>query len=114
MATVRWSNGAAADDTTPDVHGMAVKVLAVKGTRSLEGVGPEEQDFVLIDSEVFFAPDVKTMLDFMKARVASATKPAVLEEFTKWHLSTVALLEAAKTKIPSPVLRQYLIAGPAG
>ena len=46
----------------------------------MDGTSREEQDFVLIDSEVFFAPDAKTVLEFMKARVASAAKPAVMEE----------------------------------
>ena len=30
-AKVRWSNGGETDDMKPDVHGMAVKVLGVKG-----------------------------------------------------------------------------------
>src|SRR5688500_17095428 len=50
-AKIRWSNGAADDDRNPDVHGMAVKILGVKGSPALENSAREEQDFILIDSE---------------------------------------------------------------
>ena len=86
---------------------MAVKVLGVKGAKSLEGGVLDEQDFVLIDSEVFFTPDVKTMLDLMKARAAAATAPAVWEAFTKGHPTTATLLQVAKTKVASPLAVQY-------
>jgi catalase len=106
-AKVRFSNGASSDDSVPDVHGMAVKVLGVEGPRALEGAGREEQDFVLMDSEVFFAPDAKTVLGLMKARVASAARPAVLEEFNTSNPRTAALLAASRKTIPSPLVVSY-------
>jgi hypothetical protein len=105
-ARVRWSNGGSADDMAPDIHGMAIKVLGVKGARALDG-GPEEQDFILIDSEVFFASDVKTLLAFMKARAASAARPEIMKEFAQHHPSTVALLTAALKTVPSPLAVRY-------
>ena len=107
QAVVRWSNGASADDTTPDVHGMAVKVLDVKGLKALSGDSREEHDFVLVDSELFFAPDAKTLLAFMKARVASATTPAVMQEFARNNPRTMALFAAGLTKISSPLTAHY-------
>lgn len=106
-AKIRFSNGSSMDDTTPDVHGMAVKVLAVKGPRAMDGDDREEQDFVLIDSEVFLAPDVKTVLELMKAQVASATKPEVMEEFGKKDPRVARLFQDSKKTIASPLAVQY-------
>ena len=106
-AVVRWSNGASADDTTPDVHGMAVKVLDVKGPKALSGDSREEQDFLLVDSELFFTPDAKTLLEFMTARVASATAPSVMQEFAQKNPRTMALFAAGLTKISSPLTVHY-------
>ena len=106
-AVVRWSNGTSADDATPDVHGMAVKVLDVKGPKALSGDSRDEQDFVLVDSELFFAPDAKALLDFMKAQVASATAPAVMQEFARNNPRMMALFAAGLTKISSPLTVHY-------
>ena len=106
-AVVRWSNGNSADDTTPDVHGMAVKVLNVKGLKALSGDGREEQDFLLVDSELFFAPDTRTLLEFMTARVASDTAPAVWQEFVRNNPRTMALFAATNTRIASPLTVNY-------
>jgi hypothetical protein len=106
-AVVRWSNAGSDDDTKPDVHGMAVKVLAVNGPRSVPDDGRDDQDFVLIDHEVFFARDPKTILAFMKARVAAAANPAAMQEFAKKDSATVKLAEASRTKIASPLGVRY-------
>jgi hypothetical protein len=107
-AVVRWSNAGSDDDTKPEVHGMAVKVLAVNGPRSVPDDGRDDQDFVLIDHEVFFARDPKTILAFMKARVAAAAgNPAVMQEFAKNDLETVRLAEASRTTIASPLGVRY-------
>jgi hypothetical protein len=107
LAKVRWSNGGERDDMKPDVHGMAVKVLGVKGTPALEGSDLEEQDFILIDSEAFFVPGVKMMLELMTARVASAQKPEVMTEFAQKHKDIAGGLAAARKTIASPLTTQY-------
>ena len=91
----------------PISTGWRSKVLNVKGAQALEGTSREEQDFVLIDSEVFFAPDAATVLGFMKARVASAAKPAVMEEFARSHPATMALLATSLKIISSPLATRY-------
>lgn len=54
-AWVRFSNGRVQDDRKGDAHGMAIKVIEVKGKKLLEGRMHEAaQDFVLVDSETFF------------------------------------------------------------
>lgn len=72
-ALVRYSNGRNPDDTKPDVHGMAVKVL-IPGE---EGAAPFQQDFVTADHPVFFGRNVQHVLDFLKA-TAAGTPPAQL------------------------------------
>lgn len=106
-AQVRFSNGAQADDSQPDVHGMAVKVLGVNGTPALAGSTRQEQDFVLIDSESFFVPDVEMMLALMTARVASAQKPEVMTDFSQKHPDVAGRLAAARKNIASPLTVRY-------
>jgi hypothetical protein len=106
-AKVRWSNGAAQDDSKPDVHGMAVKVLGVNGAPALAGSPRQEQDFILIDSESFFVPDVQMMLELMSARVASAQKPEVMIDFSQKHPDIAAALAAARKSIASPLTVRY-------
>lgn len=106
-ATVRFSNSGQPDDTSPDVHGMAVKVFGVNGPRALEGVGGSDQDFVLMDSEVFFARDPQMVLEVMKARVAAASDPGAMPAFAAKHPDTAALLNAIRKTIASPLTVRY-------
>ena len=106
-AKVRLSNGGQKDDSQPDVHGMAVKVLGVNGTPALTGSARQEQDFILIDSESFFVPDVQLMLELMTARVASAQKPEVMSDFSQKHPDIAAALAAARKSIASPLTVRY-------
>src|SRR5262249_39966890 len=67
-AVIRFSNTGAKYDTSPDNHGMSIKVLGVKGEKLLEGEeDAETQDFVMIDHPLFFAPDVASTLETDKA-----------------------------------------------
>ena len=57
-AYIRFSNGRRRDDRRPDAHGMAIKLLGVPGEKLLPGgTHQTAQDFVLVDSEVFFTGD---------------------------------------------------------
>jgi len=104
-ARVRWSNGRTFVDTEPDIHGMAVKVFGVTGARALEGVESDEQDFILIDSQVFFARDVKTLLDVMKAR--ASPDPAAMKEFAQHDAAALGQLKAALKTVASPLTAHY-------
>jgi hypothetical protein len=69
-ALVRFSNGRAQDDTKPEVHAMAVKVLVA------DGQGPPRiQDFIVADHSVFFARNVQHVLDFLAATVKGVPIP---------------------------------------
>lgn len=70
-ALIRFSNGREFDDTKADVHGMAVKVFMPDGDGP-----PKVQDFITADHPVFFARDVRHLLEFFEATVKGV--PAVL------------------------------------
>ena len=61
-AIVRFSNGRGPDDTKPEVHAMAIKVLVPDGTGP-----PRMQDFIVADHSVFFARNVQHILEFLIA-----------------------------------------------
>jgi hypothetical protein len=63
-ALIRFSNGRTADDSQPDVRGMALKILVPDGSGSITA-----QDIVLADHPVFFARDVAHLLHFLRATV---------------------------------------------
>jgi catalase len=107
-AKIRFSNGLQMDDTKPDVRGMAVKVMGVKGTRARENEKRDDQDFLLVDSEVFFAPDAKTFLDFLTANVAAVKDPEAMKKFGTKNPRTMELLPSFLKAAPaSPLAIQY-------
>jgi hypothetical protein len=63
-AIVRFSNGRGSDDTKPEVHAMAVKVLVPNGSEP-----PRMQDFIVADHPVFFSRNVQHVLEFLAATV---------------------------------------------
>ena len=69
-ALVRFSNGRGQDDTKPEVHAMAVKVLVP------DGHGPPlMQDFVVADHPVFFARNAQHVFEFLVATVSGTPVP---------------------------------------
>lgn len=100
-ALVRFSNGKSDDDRHPDVHGMAIKVLEATGPRAVPNDGLDEQDFIMIDSETFFASDAESLLGFMKASVAAerSQSPAPIQDFAKSSEHNAKTVAAAQ-KLP--------------
>ncbi len=96
---IRVSNATTKDDTVQDVHGLAIKVYGVKGARALEAYQKEEQDFIFIDGESFFAADPKAMLGFLSAK--SSTDPNAMKQFAMMDPQTV-MRAAASRKAPPP------------
>jgi hypothetical protein len=72
-ALIRFSNGRVADDTQPDVHGIAVKVLVPEGDGP-----PRMQDFILADHSVFFAQNVQHLFAFLAATVKGVPVPQLV------------------------------------
>ncbi len=112
-ALVRFSNGGAADDRSPDVRGMAIKLLGVAGPRAADGDDSHDQDFTLIDSETFFADSVATLLGFMAARVAAARAgnndalTAFARAGTDQQATVQRVQESLHADIPSPLAIRY-------
>ena len=77
-ALIRFSNGRGPDDTKPDVHGMAIKVLVP------EGAGPPQmQDFIAADHPVFFAQNVQHALEFLAASAKGVPVQDLLPKYPK-------------------------------
>ena len=86
-ALVRFSNGRGPDDTKPEVHAMAVKVLVP------DGDGPAKiQDFIVADHAVFFARNVQHVFDFLAATVKGTPVPqlAATDYPELAHFSSIA------------------------
>ena len=81
-AVIRFSNTGAEDDSSPDTHGMAIKLLGVKGEKLLQGEeNAGTQDFVMIDHPLFFTQDVSSTLETDKATDALLKDEALLKTF---------------------------------
>jgi len=86
-ALVRFSNGRGQDDTKPEVHAMAIKVLVPNGDGP-----PRIQDFIVADHSVFFARNVKHVFDFLAATVKGVPVPrlAATDYPELAHFSSIA------------------------
>lgn len=113
-ALIRFSNGRQWDDTKPDVHGMAVKLLEVEGEKVLESErDAQTQDFLLIDHPVFFVRNVADYVSFMEdfRRLETGgilSKISTGLKFLLCPYQQFLLLRAAGSKKPdSPLGTQY-------
>jgi catalase len=62
-AYLRFSNGGKLDDRQADIHGMAIKLVGVTGSKILEGQeDANTHDFILADNPVFF---IRTASDYV-------------------------------------------------
>jgi hypothetical protein len=113
-ALIRFSNGRQWDDTKPDGHGMAVKLLDVEGEKVLESEkNAQTQDFLLIDHPVFFirnAAEYVTFMDDFRSLVTGGilSKLCIGLKFLLSPFQQFRLLRAAGSKQPdSPLQIQY-------
>jgi hypothetical protein len=113
-ALIRFSNGRQWDDTIPDVHGMAIKLLEVEGTKILEGEkDAQTQDFLLIDHPVFFVRNVAEYVSFMEGFRSFETGGILSKIYIglKFQFSPFQqfrlLREVGSKKLDSPLAAQY-------
>ena len=129
-AVIRFSNTAAKDDSTPDTHGMAIKLLGVKGKKLLEGEeDAETQDFVMIDHPLFFAQDVASTLEIDKTTGAllqdeamrKRLKGLLTEKEQRGELTNalaekrpkeVGIMQLRRSLRPSPLAAEYFSTTP--
>src|SRR5262245_46130935 len=89
---------------------MAIKVFGVRGPRAIEKDGRDDQDFLLIDSESFFARDVKAELALL---TALAKGPDGMKQFAKDDPDTEKrFTDSFKKAPPSPLTVSYFSAVP--
>ena len=129
-AWLRFSNGAQRDDRKPDVHGLAIKLMEVPGTKALDDE-PDgtTHDFVMVDHPIFFLRDAKEYAAFtdalLKARgkvdsslrnILSYLLPGracelmtlILLFFFPWRLRTFSrLIRFASSIIKDPLSTRY-------
>ena len=95
-ALIRFSNARKQDDREPGGHGMAIKLMAVTGTQLLQDPDRgQTQDFLLLDSPVFFVKNALEFAEFDAALLASEIswfgKLSVVRYFVE-HLREAAIL----------------------
>ena len=122
-AWIRFSNGAGRiqPDATPDIRGMAVKVMGVEGEKILESEKQvRTQDFIAINSEAFFLKDIHDALALSRTVTTVDKVPAIplLERpikllifvlmFARSHRNQVEILSKAREEaVFNPLSIQY-------
>ncbi|MEI7936483.1 MAG: catalase family protein [Verrucomicrobiota bacterium] len=114
QALIRFSNGRSQNDNNRDAHGMAIKLLGVKGEKVLETEqDAQTQDFIMIDNPIFFVKNVHDYIPLMKSFHRVATGNFLTKSLTglKMLLSPnykYRLLRAMGSKRPeSPLQVRY-------
>jgi hypothetical protein len=87
---------------------MAIKLIGVKGKKATEDLDDgETQDFVLVDNVVFFAKNVESFFDFLKAQAATDRK-AAFDVLGSNHPEEFKLFRAATSKFQgNPLRKEY-------
>lgn len=113
-ALVRFSNGKQHNDQLPDAHGMAIKVLGLKGASLLHpGQETTTQDFVLLDHPVFFVKNVADYIPLMNdfRRLATggflAKSATVMKGMFSLNYKFKILRATGKKRPDSPLRIQY-------
>jgi len=115
QALIRFSNGTQWDDTKPDVHGMAIKILNVDGERvpGAGGSNNRTQDFIMVDVPVFF---IRNLVDYVplledlrrfKTPGLSIGKIATVLKVLFSSNYKYRMLRASRRKINNPLCNQY-------
>ena len=106
---VRFSNGFSEDDRQPDVHGIAIKVMGLPGAA--------EQDFLLVDHEVFFAADVRRAVgvfsrhvELLMSGVSAAEHDRLL--VAEYPVEALLLGQFVHAADPSPLESRYFSGTP--
>lgn len=108
-AVIRFSNGSgqSQDDHTGDARGMAVKVLGVGGQKLLsDEQSASTQDFLMMNSPVFF---IRNAADYVVFQKAMSTNAFTAAGWLAGHLfhETAILLAIQGRKVVNPLASQY-------
>lgn len=116
-AWIRFSNARKQDDRESGGHGMAIKLMNVFGEQLLPGRQNEHtQDFLLLDSPIFFIKDAIQFAEFDAALLASDVswfgKLSVLEYFLRHPREAWILHQIENNRSPNPLESEYWSATP--
>ena len=109
QAWIRFSNAfsSIAADSDTDVRGMAIKVMGVPGEKLL----PEEkqattQDFLLINTDVFFSPNVRDYAEFSREYVKAENPIRYLLRPDRWRQAFI-LYRATRQVVANLLTTRY-------
>jgi hypothetical protein len=108
-AWIRFSNAFSSieSDRKIDVRGMAIKVMGVEGEKLLEQEKHEKtQDFLLINHNVFFSPDVKAYLEFSREYVKRESTLGYVLRPDHWRQAGI-LFRAARGNMTNPLTSRF-------
>jgi len=116
-AWIRFSNARKQDDQESGGHGMAIKLMGVIGEKLLPGQQNEQtQDFLLLDSPIFFIKNAIEFAEFdaalLNSEVSWFGKLSVLEYFVKHPREAWILHQIEHNQSSNPLETQYWSATP--
>jgi hypothetical protein len=106
---IRFSNAftSVQADTEADVRGMAIKLMGVAGEKLLESEKLERtQDFLLINTSVFFSPDTSAYLAFTTSYVKHESALGYLLWPTRWRQAAI-LYRASRANMTNPLTSRF-------
>jgi ketosteroid isomerase-like protein len=108
-AWIRFSNAKEHDDRTPDVHGMAIKLLISADGEGKEFAQATTHDFVLADHPVFFARDAAHFLHFvtLKGEIERELKESIGRGASRDEQAALARKLQMQLVTEFPVLRDF-------
>ena len=109
QAWVRYSNAFSSveSDGKIDVRGMAIKVMGVEGEKLLESEKLEKtQDFLLINTNVFFSPNTLEYVKFTREYVKNESTLGYVLWPTRWRQAGI-LYRAGRTPMSNPLTSRF-------
>jgi hypothetical protein len=116
-AWIRFSNARKQDDQDSGGHGVAIKLMGVAGEKLLAAQQNEQtQDFLLLDSPIFFIKNAIEFAEFdaalLNSEVSWFGKLSVLEYFVKHPREAWILHQIESNQSSNPLETQYWSATP--
>jgi hypothetical protein len=108
-AWIRYSNAFSSieSDGDLDVRGMAIKVMGVEGEKLLESEKFEKtQDFLLINTNVFFSPNTTEYVKFTREYVKNESTLGYVLWPTRWRQAGI-LYRAARNTMTNPLTSRF-------
>jgi hypothetical protein len=109
QAWIRFSNAFSSveSDGKLDVRGMAIKVMGVEGEKLLEPEKLEKtQDFLLINTNVFFSPNTSEYVKFTREYVKNESTLGYVLWPSKWRQAGI-LYRSARVTMTNPLTTRF-------